>query len=90
MKKSKNKQNKFKKFKEEPGKKVRKPIMNVYCTDYDVVKKAAKNECGFRLREYKEDHEGAIVKGQGGQKLSEEWDVTWHNCGITPDFFSKL
>ena len=66
MKKSKNKQNKYKNFKEEPGKKVRKPIMNVYCTDYDVVRKAAKNESGFRLREYKEDHEGAIVKGQGG------------------------
>jgi hypothetical protein len=40
--------------------------MNVYCTDYDVVRKAAKNESGVRLREYKEDHEGAIVKGQGG------------------------
>lgn len=51
---------------EEGSKKQRRPIMNVYCTEYDVVKKAAKNECGFRLREYKEDHEGAIVKGQGG------------------------
>jgi len=29
--------------------------MNVYCTEYDVVKKAAKNMCGFRLREYAED-----------------------------------
>jgi len=48
------------------GIKRRKPIMNVYCTDYDVVKKVAKNQCGFRLKEYKEDHEGAIVKGQFG------------------------
>lgn len=44
--------------KKKPG---RKPIMNVYCTDYDVVRKAAKN-AGFRLKEYKEDHDGAIVK----------------------------
>lgn len=66
MKKAK-KNNKYKKMKfEEGSKKQRRPIMNVYCTEYDVVKKAAKNECGFRLREYKEDHEGAIVKGQGG------------------------
>lgn len=46
------------------AKKVRKPIMNVYCTEYDIVKKAAKLFCGFRLREMKEDHEGAIVHGQ--------------------------
>ena len=45
------------------GKKVRKPIMNVYCTEYDIVKKAAKMYAGFRLRERKEDHEGAIVNG---------------------------
>lgn len=45
-----------------PGaKKARRPIMNVYCTEYDIVKKAAKVFCGFRLRERKEDHEGAIV-----------------------------
>ena len=64
--------------------------MNVYCTDYDVVKKSARNVCGFRMKEYKEDHDGAIVKGEGGKPLAEEWDVTWHNTGITPDFFSKL
>ena len=29
--------------------------MNVYGTDYEVVRKAAKNMCGFRLREYPED-----------------------------------
>jgi tubulin polyglutamylase TTLL6/13 len=72
------------------GRKARKPIMNVYCTEYDIVKKAAKVFCGFRLRERKEDHEGAIVNGVSGQKLSEEWDVTWHDLGITPDFFSKM
>ena len=73
-----------------PAKKVRRPIMNVYCTEYDIVKKAAKVFCGYRLRERKEDHEGAIVNGQYGQKLSEEYDVTWHDLFITPDFFSKL
>ena len=64
--------------------------MNVYCTEYDVVKKAAKNMCGFRLREYPEDQDGAFIKGLGGQKLSEEWDVSWHKLAITPDFLNKL
>lgn len=72
------------------GKKVRRPIMNVYCTEYDIVKKAAKVMCGYRLREKKEDHDGAIVNGQYGQKLSEEYDVTWHDLAITADFFSKM
>ena len=44
-------------------KKARKPVMNVYCTDYEVVKKAAKVYAGFRLKERREDHDGAIVKG---------------------------
>lgn len=51
-------------FSKSPPKRARKPIMNVYCTDYDVVKKAAKQFCGFRIKEYKEDHEGGIIKGQ--------------------------
>lgn len=45
------------------AKKLRKPVMNVYCTDYEVIKKAAKVYAGFRLKERREDHEGAIVKG---------------------------
>ena len=64
--------------------------MNVFCTEYDIVKKAAKVFCGYRLRERKEDHDGAIVNGQTNQKLSEEYDVTWHDLFITPDFFSKM
>jgi hypothetical protein len=72
--------------KKKPG---RRPIINVYCTDYDVVRKAAKNT-GFRLREHKEDHDGGIIKEQYGQKLHEEWDVSWHNLGITPDYFAKM
>lgn len=70
--------------------KARKPVMNVYCTDYEVVKKAAKVYAGFRLKERREDHEGAIVKGVGGQKLAEDWDVTWHDLGITADFLAKM
>jgi hypothetical protein len=76
--------------KESPAKKARKPIMNVYCTEYDIVRKTAKVFCGYRLREKKEDHEGAIVNGLNGQKLSEEYDVTWHDLFITPDFFQKM
>ena len=45
-------------------KKIRRPIMNVYCTDYEVVKKAAKLICNFRLKEYKEDHDGGIINGE--------------------------
>lgn len=65
--------------------------MNVYCTDYDVVKKVAKAMLGYRLKEYKEDHDGGIAKdGTNQQKLVEDWDVTWHNAGITADFFAKM
>ena len=35
-------------------------VMNVYCTEYDVVQKVARKMLGFKLREYKEDHEGSI------------------------------
>jgi hypothetical protein len=59
----------FGKAKEAPNakaKKARKPVMNVYCTDYEVVKKSAKVYAGFRLKERREDHDGAIVKGMGG------------------------
>ena len=55
-----------------------------------IVKKAAKMWCGFRLKEYKEDNDGGIINGEFGQKLAEDWDVTWHNCGITADFFARM
>ena len=35
-------------------------VMNVYCTEYDVVQKVGRKVLGFKLKEYKEDHEGAI------------------------------
>lgn len=37
--------------------------MNVYCTEYDVIKKVARKCIGFKLRNYAEDHDGAIRKG---------------------------
>jgi hypothetical protein len=40
--------------------------MNVACTEYDVVKRVAKKNLNFRLKEFDEDHEGAIVQDQGG------------------------
>ena len=39
-------------------------IMNVYCTEYDVIKKVARKVLGYKLREYAEDHDGAIRRGQ--------------------------
>lgn len=40
-------------------------VINVYCTEYDVVKKTARKVNNFKLKELEEDHEGAVVKGQG-------------------------
>ena len=37
--------------------------MNVYCTEYDVIKKVARKVLGYKLREYAEDHDGAIRRG---------------------------
>jgi hypothetical protein len=71
-------------------KKKTKPIINVYCTEYDVVKKVAKKVNNFKLVEIEEDHEGGIHKGVGGGKLSTVWDITWHDLAITPDFLAKL
>mmetsp|Transcript_42231 Transcript_42231/g.64740 ORF Transcript_42231/g.64740 Transcript_42231/m.64740 type:complete len:134 (-) Transcript_42231:4530-4931(-) len=72
-------------------KKKRRPVMNVFCTQYDIVKKVAKVYQDYILKERREDHEGGINKqGQNAQKLSMDWDVTWHDLGITPDFFAKM
>lgn len=71
-------------------KKQTKPTINVYCTEYDVVKKVAKKVNNFKLVEIDEDHEGGIHKGVGAGKLSTQWDITWHDLAITPDFLAKL
>ena len=64
--------------------------INVYCTEYDVVKKVAKRVNNFKLIEIEEDHEGGVHKDQGGGKLSAAWDISWHDLAISPDFMSKM
>jgi hypothetical protein len=44
-----------------------------------------------KLRYYEEDHEGALNDyGEGGQKLSTDWDFTWHDLSISADFLAKM
>ena len=64
--------------------------MNVYCTEYECIKKVARKVLGYKLREYPEDHDGAIRKGEHNQKVAKEWDVSWHDLSITADFLAKL
>lgn len=65
-------------------------IINCFCTEYDIVKKVARKECYYKLREYEEDYDGAVIKGESGQKLSKHWDISWHDLSIAPDFLSKM
>lgn len=74
----------------EKPKKFRKNVMNVFCTEYDIVKRVARRGMDYRLKEFDEDHEGAVIHGEGNQKLSADWDVSWHDLGITADFLSKM
>jgi hypothetical protein len=62
----------------------------VHGTQYDVVRKVAKKVCNWRLKSYEEDCNGAIIKGECGKPLSNAYDLTWHDTGVTQDFFSKL
>ena len=39
-------------------------VMNLYCTEYDIIRKVARKVLGFKIREYAEDHDGAIRKGE--------------------------
>lgn len=82
------------KQKEEPPpkkKKLRRNIVNVYCTEYDVIPKCARKVFNCRLRYYEEDHEGAVNDfGEGAQKLSTEWDLSWHDLSISADFLAKM
>ena len=65
-------------------------IINAYCTEYDIVHKVAKKLLNWRIKEIEEDHEGGVLNGEGGKKLREDWDITWHDLGITADFLSKM
>ena len=46
--------------------------------------------CNWKLKYFEEDNEGAVRKGEGGQKLSPIFDLTWHDLSISADFLSKL
>lgn len=66
-------------------------MVNVYCTEYDVIPKCARKIFNCRLKYYEEDHEGAVNDyGEGGQKLSTEWDLSWHDLSISADFLAKM
>lgn len=39
-------------------------IANVYCSEYDIVSKVLRKVVGFKLREYAEDWEGAIIRNE--------------------------
>ena len=64
--------------------------MNVHCTEYDIVSRVAKKLLNFRIRDYEEDHDGAVVNGEGNKRLRQDWDITWHDLGITADFLAKM
>ena len=63
-------------------------MVNVYCTEYEVVKKAARKVNRFKIIEIIENPDGGVQK-RGG-KLSSVWDISWHDLAITPDFLSKM
>lgn len=50
----------------------------------------AKKYLGFRLKEFEEDFDGGIVNNEKNQKLKLDWDLSWHDMGITADFLSKM
>ena len=49
----------------EKKKKVRKLLINIHCTEYEIVRKQAKTIFNARLKRFQEDHEGAIINGEG-------------------------
>lgn len=65
-------------------------MVNVHCTEYDVIPRVAKKYCNFRIKEYEEDHEGGVINNERNQKLKSEWDITWHDFGVTADFLTKM
>lgn len=78
------------KIEEEKPKKARRCILNAYCTEYDIIHKVAKKLLNYRIREHEEDHDGGIVNGETNKRLKEDWDISWHDLGITADFLNKM
>lgn len=44
----------------------------------------------WRCKNWLEDQDGAVRKGEGNQKLSQVYDLTWHDLAISANFFQKL
>jgi hypothetical protein len=44
---------------------IRKVVVNIASTEYEIVKKCAKNIFNAKLKYFYEDHEGAIINGEG-------------------------
>lgn len=68
--------------------KIKRFVINVKQTRYPVVKKVARKQCNWKLKYYGEDKEGPISKTDDhGYKVNPTYDLTWHDGGITVDFF---
>lgn len=65
-------------------------VINVFCTEYDVIPRVARKYLNFKLKNFEEDHDGGVHGNEKGLKLKPDWDITWHDLGITADFLSKL
>jgi hypothetical protein len=65
-------------------------VINVACTEYDVIPRVARKYLNFKLKIYDEDHDGGVHGNERGLKLKPDYDITWHDLGITADFLSKL
>lgn len=68
----------------------RRMIINVAQTRYEVISKVARKVCNWRMRNYLEDEDGAVKRGDTDKKLSPKFDLTWHDTGISADFFQRL
>lgn len=61
--------------------------INVQQTEYEIVKKAARNKLNWKLKYFEESFEGGTGESS---RLDERWDVTWHDLGVSPDFIARL
>ena len=55
-----------------------------------MIRKVTKKFLHWKLKNYREDENGAVRRNNDDTKLSPTFDLTWHDLPITADFFSKL
>jgi hypothetical protein len=65
-------------------------VINVHCTEYDVIPRVARKYMSYKLKQFEEDHDGGVVHGERNHKLKTEWDISWHDLGVTADFLTKM